>query len=269
MIFVLHTLLFSLLFVLLNIYFGKFVNFPRMVKQDLLTPEKLRIDGRKPHEIRPIICESGNVVPGADGSASVSMGLTKVIAYVYGPRPLNKRSQTVSTKASVIVDYRSATFGAIDRRRKSRGDRVSIERGMWLQKTFQEAILVDQFPRSQIEICVEILQQDGSAVSVAINAVTLALVNAGIPMRDLICSCTLGFIDNSTILVDLNQSESDGGSPQITLATYSRSGLISLCEVESKISVPSFQQGLKVGTASCSEVAQTIRTHIIDQAHVF
>lgn len=49
-----------------------------MVKYDFLTPENLRIDGRRPHEIRPMEFQSGGIVAGADGSASVSMGLTKV-----------------------------------------------------------------------------------------------------------------------------------------------------------------------------------------------
>lgn len=211
-------------------------------------------------------CVSGGVVAGADGSASVSLGLTKVIAYVYGPRPLTKRSQTVSTNAAVLVEYRTATFGAIDRRRKSRGDRQSLERGFWLQRTFEQVILTDQFPRSQIEICVEILQQDGSQVSVAINAITLALVDAGIPMKDLVTSCTLGLIDNHSILVDVNQSETETGNAQICMATYSRTGLITLCEVESKIPLASFQEGMKVGIASCAEIATNIRTHIAQTA---
>lgn len=49
-----------------------------MVKYDFLTPENLRIDGRRSHEIRPTEFELGGIVAGADGSASVSMGLTKV-----------------------------------------------------------------------------------------------------------------------------------------------------------------------------------------------
>ena len=239
-----------------------------MVKHDLLTPEKIRIDGRRPGEVRPVQCESGGLISGADGSASVSMGLTKAVAYVYGPRPQSRRLPQTSGAASVYVEYRTATFSAIDRKRRSKGDRQSQERGLWLEGIFKEAILVDQYPKSQIDIFVEILQQDGSPVSAAINAVTLALINAGIPLRDLVSSCTLGVMDNKTILVDLNNSETENaaGAAQICLATYPRTGRITLCEVESKVPIGAFQEALKLGIASCSEIAQNMRSHVAQYA---
>ena len=49
----------------------------------------LRIDGRKPNELRKIQCEVG-VFAKADGSASLSQGNTKVIATVYGPHEVNR-----------------------------------------------------------------------------------------------------------------------------------------------------------------------------------
>lgn len=239
-----------------------------MVRYNFLTPENIRRDGRRPHEARPMICESGDIIPGADGSASVTMGLTKAIAYVYGPRPMNKRLQAQMTGGAVLVEYRTATFSAIDRRRRSKGDRQSLERASWIQKIFESTILMDQFPRSQIEIFVEIHQQDGAAVSAAINAVTLALINAGIPLRDVVSSCTLGMMDNKTVLVDLNRAEAENGagSAQVCLATYSRSGKICFCEVESKIPLDSFQQACKLGVASCTETSQVIRQHVLDYA---
>ena len=239
-----------------------------MVRYDFLTPENLRIDGRRPNEVRPIFCNSGNIVLGADGSASVSMGLTKAIAYVYGPRPLSKRLQKQDSEGVVQVEFRTATFGAIDRRRRSKGDRQSVERGLWIQKIFQEAILMEQFPRSQVDIFVEVLQSDGSPVSAAINAVTVALINAGIPLKDIVTSCTLGLMDTKTVLVDLNHSETQNGAgtAQVCLATYARSGKMCLCEVESKIPVQTFEDACRLGIASCSDIAQTLRQHVLEFA---
>ena len=187
---------------------------------------------------------------------------------MYGPRPLSKRYQSLGGSALVLVEYRTATFGAIDRKRKSKGDRQSQERALWIQRTFQHAILTDQFPRSQIEIFVEIIQQDGSPVSAAINAITLALINAGIPMRDMVASCTLGLMDQKIVLVDLNNSEAENGagSAQICIATYIRPGRIALCEVESKVPVQAFEEACRLGTASCGEIASTLRSHIAEYA---
>lgn len=48
----------------------------------------LRVDGRKPHELRRLECEMG-VFAQADGSAIVSHGNTKVLATVYGPHEVS------------------------------------------------------------------------------------------------------------------------------------------------------------------------------------
>lgn len=55
-------------------------------------------------------------------------------------------------------------------------------------------------PRSQIDISVLVLEQDGGVLQTAINAVTLALVDAGIPMNDYICATSAGLVDNNAIL---------------------------------------------------------------------
>eukprot|EP00850_Spirogloea_muscicola_P012455 SM000080S22970 [mRNA] locus=s80:475033:475416:+ [translate_table: standard] len=51
---------------------------------EFVSPEGLRLDGRRPRELRQLRCEAG-VLPHADGSASFEMGNTKVVAAVFGP----------------------------------------------------------------------------------------------------------------------------------------------------------------------------------------
>lgn len=50
------------------------------------------------------------------------------------------------------------------------------------------------------------LQNEGSAKSTVMNCICLALANAGIAMRDLLISCTVGTL-NSKVLVDPNEDE--------------------------------------------------------------
>ncbi|CAA2954496.1 exosome complex component RRP41 homolog [Olea europaea subsp. europaea] len=57
-------------------------------EMEYVSPEGLRLDGRRPTEMRQLRAEVG-VVAKADGSASFEMGNTKVIAAVYGPREVN------------------------------------------------------------------------------------------------------------------------------------------------------------------------------------
>lgn len=55
---------------------------------EFLSPEGLRIDGRKPLELRKLVARLG-VFDQADGSAYVEMGNTKVLATVYGPHEVH------------------------------------------------------------------------------------------------------------------------------------------------------------------------------------
>ena len=90
-------------------------------------------------------------------------------------------------------------------------DRRIQEINLALRQTFEEAVQTQLYPRSQIDISVLVLEQDGGTVELgvvvmvgvlqtAINAVTLALVDAGIPMNDYICATSTGLVDDNAIL---------------------------------------------------------------------
>ena len=107
-------------------------------------------------------------------------------------------------------------------------------------------------------------------MSTAINAVTLALIGAGIPMRDLVLSCTVGAIDNKTMLVDLNNAESEkgAGAAQLLMAVLSRSGELCLCECESKLPMASFELAYSAAQNACTNAAALLRTFAVEQASV-
>jgi exosome complex component RRP41 len=59
-----------------------------MGKQEYVSPEGLRQDGRRPNELR-VINGQMDIFPRADGSATLSFGNTKIIANVYGPQEVH------------------------------------------------------------------------------------------------------------------------------------------------------------------------------------
>jgi exosome complex component RRP41 len=120
-------------------------------------------------------------------------------------------------------------------------DRRIQEFGLALRQTFEEAVQLQLSPRSQIDISVLVLEQDGGVLQTAINAVTLALVDAGIPMNDYICATSAGLVDNDAILGilflnllsdagDLNSIE-EADIPHCTIATLGKSEKITLIQV--------------------------------------
>lgn len=80
----------------------------------------------------------------------------------------------------------------------------------------------------------QILQADGGNYSACVNAATLALVDAGIPMRDYVCACTAGFVED-TPLADLCHVEESGGGTSLSLALLPRSGNIALLQMDARL----------------------------------
>ncbi len=162
----------------------------------------LRVDGRRPAEVRRVRCALG-VFPGADGSALVEHGNTKVLAAVYGPREARRRGNAEHDQAVVSVEYTVAPFAGAERRGRPRGggvDRRAHEAATALRQTFEAVVLAKQYPRSEILVSVCVLQSDGGAVAAAVNAGTAALVDAGVALRDFAVGCSLTYLQRTALL---------------------------------------------------------------------
>lgn len=99
-------------------------------------------------------------------------------------QPRSSASRT-STKAIINCQYSMAVFSFTsgERKRRPRGDWKSQERSTQLRHAMEAIIHLELYPRSQIDIFVEILQVDGSDYCASVNAATLALIDAGIPIK--------------------------------------------------------------------------------------
>jgi len=86
----------------------------------------------------------------------------------------------------------------------------------FVEDTFSQVVQTKLFQKSQIDITVQIFQVDGGVLSACINATTLALIDAGIPMLDFLTSCTVGYLDQ-TILLDLTHQEEIAGGPELAV----------------------------------------------------
>ena len=122
---------------------------------ELLSAEGLRLDGRKPLELKQIVCKVG-IFSEADGSASIEHGNTKAICSVYGPHECINRAKSAHDKAVVNCEYSMATFSTNYRRNRPTGDRRSTELTIALEKVFEAAIMTSIYPRSQIDIFVQV-----------------------------------------------------------------------------------------------------------------
>ncbi|XP_021748481.1 exosome complex component RRP41 homolog [Chenopodium quinoa] len=229
---------------------------------EFVSPEGLRLDGRRPLEMRQLRAQIG-AVSKADGSAVFEMGNTKVIAAVYGPREVENRAQQMNDQALVRCEYTMANFSTGDRVRKPKGDRRSTEISMVIRQTMEACIMTNLMPRSQIDIFVQVLQADGGTRSACINAATLALADAGIPMRDLVTSCSAGYL-NTTPLLDLNYVEDSAGGPDVTVGFLPKLDKVTLLQMDSKLPLDTFETVMQLATEGCKAVANYIREILLE-----
>lgn len=229
---------------------------------EFVNPEGLRLDGRRPTELRQIRAELGAVAK-ADGSAVFEMGNTKVIAAVYGPREVQNRSQQINDQALVRCEYSMANFSTGDRKRKPKGDRRSTEISLVIRQTMEACIMTHLMPRSQIDIFVQVLQADGGTRSACINAASLALADAGIPMRDLVTSCSSGYL-NSTPLLDLNYVEDSAGGPDVTVGFLPKLDKVTLLQMDAKLPLDIFENVMQLAIEGCKAIAKELREILLE-----
>jgi exosome complex component RRP41 len=201
---------------------------------------------------------SMTVLPVADGSATFEAGNTKVLAAAYGPREAPLRSEAMHDRCVVKVEFSQAAFSSDQRRRRTKGDRRSLELGRVITRALETAIMTELMPRSQIDVNLVVLQSDGGVRSAALNAAVLALADAGIPMRDTMAACSAGYLDGTPIL-DINGAEESGGGPEVHVASFAHIDRVVLCQSDTKCALDAFESTLALAQEGCKVVAAVMR----------
>lgn len=151
----------------------------------------LRLDGRRWNDLRKFSA-SISTQPSADGSSLVSQGNTTVVCTITGPR--EARSSTDRNNASIDCEINIAPFAQPDRRTRSRTDKRVQELQTTIASAFQSHVFTHLYPRSNILISLTVLALDGGLLSACLNAASLALVDAGVPMPSVLAGVSSGVI---------------------------------------------------------------------------
>jgi len=191
-----------------------------------------RLDGRKPNEMREIEMKIG-VIPNANGSAQVRFGKTVAIAGVYGPRALFPKHRQKADTAIIRCRYNMAPF-SVDDRAHPGPSRRSIEISKVTRLALEPSLFLEEYPEAVVDVYIEILQADGSTRVTGINAASLALADAGVPMRDLIVAVSGGKIDG-TIVLDLCGKEDNYSEADVPIAFMPRKKIITLLQMDGQL----------------------------------
>jgi len=215
-----------------------------------------RIDGRRPDEMRPLKIEAG-VLKRADGSAYVEWGLNKVMAAVYGPRECHPRHLQNPDRALVQCRYNMASFSVDDRKRPG-PDRRSHEISKITSEALTHVVFTEYFPRTSIDVYIEVLQANAGTRCAGLTAASVALADAGVPMRDLVASCAAGKVAD-TMVLDLGKEEDNFGQADIPVGYVPRAGEIVLLQMDGDLTNEEFDKGLHMAVEACKKVYEVQR----------
>jgi len=216
-----------------------------------------RLDGRKMDELREIEAKVG-VVPRADGSASWSFGDTKAIAAVYGPRHLHPAFMQDPEKGIIRVYYDMMSFSVAERK-KPGPSRRSSEISYVTKQCLEPVLMLSSFPNTVIDVFIQIPQANASTRCAGINAASLALAHAGIPMTDLVGAVSIGDLAG-TIVTDLTKEEEDyeeDGEKKVSdipMAFLLRSGKLSLLQLDGKTSGEKLKEAISAAKKACAKI---------------
>ncbi len=212
-------------------------------KTKLIKKDGTRLDGRKPDELRPVRMEVG-VLKNADGSALVEMGKTKVIAAVYGPREIHPKHLTLPDRAILRCRYHMAPFSTTDRKSPA-PSRREIELSKVIREGLESVVFTELYPRTTIDVFIEVLQADGGTRTAGITAASLALADAGIPMKDLVAGVAVGKV-NGILVLDINEVEDEYGEADMPVAMMPSFGEITLLQLNGVLTPEEFEEALKL-----------------------
>ena len=217
----------------------------------LVNEDGIRIDGRRIDEKRPIKIEAG-VLKNADGSCYLEIGKNKVLCAVYGPRECKPRHLQDPTKAVVQVKYNMEAYSVTDRKRPGT-DRRSVEISKLIAEALENVVQTELYPRASIDVYIEILQANAGTRCAGLTAASVALADAGIPMRDLVPAIACGKADGN-VLLDLNKEEDNYGQADVPLAIVPSTDEIVLLQMDGNMTREEFDKAISMAMGACHEL---------------
>lgn len=204
-----------------------------MPRLELYSPEGLRVDGRRWNELRRFECQINTHPNSSDGSAYVEQGHTKIVCMVQGPMEPKLRSQIDTNNANIEVNISIANFATIHRKKRLKNEKRIVELKTAIENTLHQSVMTKLYPRTLIQINLQVLAQDGGLLAAMTNAATLALIDAGISMYDYVSAVSAGLYDQFPLL-DLNTLEEHDMS-YLTIGVIGKSEKLALLMLENKM----------------------------------
>lgn len=226
----------------------------------LITQEGLRLDGRRVDELRPVKMQVG-ILKNCSGSAYIEQGKTKILVAVQGPREAHPKHIALPGRAILRTRYHMAPFSTGERKSPA-PSRREVELSKVIREALEPALFLEEFPKTVIDVFIEVLQADAGTRSAGITAASLALAEAGIPMRDLVAAVAVGKV-GGRIVLDLNEEEDEHGEGDMPVAMMPSLNKITLLQLNGRLTRQELEEAMALAKKGIRELytlqKQTLR----------
>lgn len=178
----------------------------------MILEENLRADGRKADVIRPITCEIG-VLPRTHGSALFTRGQTQsLVATTLGTKIDEQRIEDLlgESRKSYMLHYNFPPFSVGEVRPNRGPGRREIGHGALAERAIEPVIPKDELFPYTIRIVADILESNGSSSMATVCGGSLALMDAGVPIKTAVAGIAMGLVKGdkkSVVLTDISGIE--------------------------------------------------------------
>ncbi len=217
----------------------------------LISDDGIRADGRRLDQLREIKMEVG-MLKNADGSAYVAYGRTRVMVAVYGPRELHPKHLALPDRAILRCRYHMAPF-SVEVRKSPAPSRREIELSKVIREALEPAIFTELYPRTSIDVFIEVLQADGSTRCASITAASLALADAGVAMRDLVAAVAVGKVEGKLVL-DVMDAEDKYGEADLPVAMMPSKKAVTLIQMDGQLTFEEFREAFNLAMKGCNQI---------------
>jgi|TARA_Y100000310_G_scaffold177182_1_gene177260 exosome complex component RRP41 len=227
---------------------------------------KERLDGRKFDEARKIEAKAG-VIPNADGSAYFKIGNTWAYAAVYGPRNLHPKFLQNPSKGILRCNYNMMPFSSTGERVRPGSSRRSKEISLVTEKALLPVLDLNDYPNSVVDVFIELPQTEAGSRCAGICAASIALADAGLAMKDLVASVSVGRVDDK-LVVDLDYQEEayeDCPVVDIPIAMMPNYDEITLLQMDGLISKDDFKKALEMGKKVLKDIYEVQKKALKDK----
>jgi exosome complex component RRP41 len=148
--------------------------------------------------------------------------------------------------------YHMAPF-SVQERKSPAPSRREVELSKVIRESLEPSVFLEYYPRTGIDVFVEVLQADGGTRCASITAASLAIADAGIPMRDLVVACAAGKVDD-TVVLDLMDTEDKVGVADVPVAYMPNLNAVTLLQMDGILTPDEFENAVNLAMEGCKKI---------------